>query len=61
MARTFTGEPHNVEPHKHADLDWYDLQAPPQPLTAAGRGGDPGAGQASATIYCLLADRQARL
>jgi 8-oxo-dGTP diphosphatase len=35
LARTFTGEPRILEPDKHTDLGCYDLQAPPQPLTAA--------------------------
>lgn len=35
LAETFIGEPAIQEPHKHADLGWFDIKAPPQPLTAA--------------------------
>ena len=31
----FTGEAVNLEPHKHADLGWYDPANPPRPLTVA--------------------------
>ena len=35
LAERFDGEPVILEPHKHADLGWFDLNAPPEPLTAA--------------------------
>jgi 8-oxo-dGTP diphosphatase len=35
LAETFEGEPRILEPHKHRGLGWFDLNAPPAPLTAA--------------------------
>ena len=35
LAERFVGEPRIQEPHKHEGLDWFDLSAPPEPLTAA--------------------------
>src|SRR5215469_6965284 len=35
LAERFTGEPRILEPHKHDALAWFDLDAPPEPLTAA--------------------------
>jgi ADP-ribose pyrophosphatase YjhB (NUDIX family) len=35
LADRFAGEPSILEPHKHEGLDWFDLGAPPEPLTAA--------------------------
>lgn len=35
LVRDFEGEPVILEPHKHADLGWFDLDHPPTPLTAA--------------------------
>jgi ADP-ribose pyrophosphatase YjhB (NUDIX family) len=35
LAERFEGEPAIQEPHKHADLGWFDLDALPAPLTAA--------------------------
>jgi len=31
----FAGEPVNLEPHKHAAMAWFPLDAPPAPLTQA--------------------------
>ncbi|THD45390.1 MAG: NUDIX domain-containing protein [Bradyrhizobium sp.] len=36
-ARLVAGEPSNCEPHKHAELGWFALDAPPEPLSAAAR------------------------
>lgn len=35
LAERFAGDPRILEPHKHESLDWFDLTAPPAPLTAA--------------------------
>jgi ADP-ribose pyrophosphatase YjhB (NUDIX family) len=35
LAERFVGEPRILEPHKHADLGWFDLADPPLPLTTA--------------------------
>ena len=35
LAEVFAGEPSILEPHKHEGLGWFDLGAPPEPLTAA--------------------------
>ena len=35
LAQGFEGDPTIQEPHKHADLGWFDLIDPPAPLTAA--------------------------
>ena len=35
LVRDVQGEPRILEPHKHADLGWFDLETPPEPLTAA--------------------------
>jgi ADP-ribose pyrophosphatase YjhB (NUDIX family) len=35
LVEGFDGEPCILEPHKHEGLDWFDLAAPPAPLTAA--------------------------
>ena len=35
LAERFEGEPAIQEPHKHADLGWFDLDALPAPLTTA--------------------------
>ncbi|MGZ6012038.1 MAG: NUDIX domain-containing protein, partial [Caulobacteraceae bacterium] len=35
LAERFSGEPCILEPHKHEGLGWFDLSAPPEPLTAA--------------------------
>lgn len=37
MARIVSGEPRNLEPHKHEALVWADLTAPPEPLALAAR------------------------
>jgi ADP-ribose pyrophosphatase YjhB (NUDIX family) len=50
LAETFEGEPAILEPHKHEGLDWFDLSAPPGPLTAA----------AAAAIAALTARAPAR-
>lgn len=33
----YSGAPRLVEPDKHDGMDWFDLEAPPQPLTLAAR------------------------
>jgi ADP-ribose pyrophosphatase YjhB (NUDIX family) len=35
LAESFEGEPQLREPAKHSGLDWFDLAAPPAPLTAS--------------------------
>ena len=35
LAEAFEGEPRVLEPHKHEGLAWFDLNAPPEPLTVA--------------------------
>jgi 8-oxo-dGTP diphosphatase len=35
LAERFEGEPAIQEPHKHADLGWFDVTDPPRPLTMA--------------------------
>lgn len=35
LARSFDGTPKLLEPAKHSGLDWFALDALPQPLTAA--------------------------
>ena len=35
LVRDIEGEPMILEPHKHERLGWFDLNDPPQPLTAA--------------------------
>ena len=35
--KTWTGEPRNMEPHKHDDLQWFDLDALPELLTPGTR------------------------
>lgn len=35
VTETFAGEPANLEPEKHSGLDWFALDALPEPLTVA--------------------------
>lgn len=35
LATAFEGEPHNVEPGKHAEIGWFDLDVLPAPLSTA--------------------------
>ncbi len=35
LAESFTGEPVNLEPHKHEGMDWFALDALPTPLSMA--------------------------
>ncbi len=37
LADTFDGEVRNVEPEKHSDIGWFDLDGLPEPLTVATR------------------------
>ena len=37
LAEGFTGEPKNLEPHKHSDMGWFALEALPSPLAIAVR------------------------
>ena len=36
-ARIVSGEPRNLEPHKHEAIVWADIAAPPSPLALAAR------------------------
>jgi ADP-ribose pyrophosphatase YjhB (NUDIX family) len=38
LARLEAGEPRNCEPGKHAEIAWFALGAPPEPLSVAARG-----------------------
>ena len=35
LATAFTGEPRNAEPEKHAEIGWFDVDAPPAPLASS--------------------------
>jgi ADP-ribose pyrophosphatase YjhB (NUDIX family) len=35
LAESFTGEPANLEPHKHGAMEWFALDALPSPLAIA--------------------------
>ena len=35
LVTTFTGEPVNAEPDKHGEIGWFEIDAPPRPLTRA--------------------------
>jgi ADP-ribose pyrophosphatase YjhB (NUDIX family) len=37
LARLTAGEPRNCEPDKHAEVAWFALDAPPEPLSLAAR------------------------
>ena len=37
LARLVAGEPRNCEPDKHAEVAWFPLDRPPEPLAIAAR------------------------
>jgi ADP-ribose pyrophosphatase YjhB (NUDIX family) len=37
LARLEAGDPRNCEPEKHAEIGWFALGAPPEPLSVAAR------------------------